>query len=92
MGEATCFISRPFWKPIPFRDWEERKAPEGAKILQVVGSGGQRLERYAGVTRTTITQLRGSAFAVKVCLDEVMERFNVANTGLTLVDLFNLQP
>jgi hypothetical protein len=28
-------------------------------------------------------------FSGDVCLDKVMERFNVQHTGLTLVDLFN---
>ena len=33
-----------------------------------------------------------SAFAGDVRLDNVMEWFGVTSTGLTLVDLFNLQP
>jgi hypothetical protein len=34
--------------------------------------------------------LADSGFPGDVCLDNVMEWFNVTSTGLTLVDLFNL--
>src|SRR5260370_4623441 len=77
-SKRLLLIKRPFWRPIPFKDWEERKLLIGRNPLRGAVFEWERLNP--------------TAFAGNGGLDKVRKRFNVASTGLTLVHLFNLQP
>ena len=68
--------------------------PESSKILARPGWIGCNGCLLVFNTKTLLNCLpfRASGFPGDVRLDNVMEWFDVASPGFTLVDLFNLQP